>query len=205
MTALTVRALLSAACIVAASAAFLQVNTNTRAGAMLRPPAYRARSGPTTCNLDRKGRASGWHNTFSNKDSRHLQLLDIIQTLVNRQPPPTRGVASDGGGGGGGGGAPKMNSTVEENMAAEMNRALTRWYGAVGTLSLQESMATEMKLEHLLDILEELLDPFEEISRALARGHGGEAGTTSLEQRMATEMNRTMDSWYREQEWKHRA
>jgi hypothetical protein len=171
MTALTVRALFLAACTVAASAAFLQANTNTRPHATLRPPAYRTRSGPATCNLDSKDRASGWHNPFYNKDSRHLQLLDILQTLVNRPPPPTRGVASDGGGGGGGGGgAPKMNSTLEEHMAAEMSRALTRWSGAVATLSLQESMAAEMNLGDLLDILEELLDLLEEISRALTRG-----------------------------------
>ena len=143
MTALTVRALFLAACTVAASTAFLPANTNTRPHAMPPPPAYRTRSGPT-CNLDRKGRASGWHNPFSNKDSRHLELLDIPHTVINRQPPPTRGVGSDGGGGGGGG-APKMNSTFEENMAAEMN------------------------LGDLLDILEELLDLLEQISRALTQ------------------------------------
>jgi len=62
-----------------------------------------------------------------------------------------------------------MNSTFEENMAAEMSRAITWWYGAAATLSLQESMAAEMNLGDLLDILEELLDLLEEISRALTQ------------------------------------
>ena len=155
---------LLALCIVAGAAAFVRVGTNVHTNTPA--PALRGHTS-LTCRLEKKRRPRGGWHTPSGQDSRHLELLEILQTVVNRQPPRPRG------GGGGGGGARKRNAALEQReTAAEMGRALARWYGPAGKdLSLEASMAIE---------------------------------DLSLNESMAAEMNRTLDRWYREQEWRRR-